>query len=279
MVAKGIVDQQKSQLHPDIVQLPAGSQGLKEKSDGFKVITTSTPLKRPPVKWAPRKKELTFLVDDTSAVKAQDRGAWNAAVGQWQALAEEAGPEHSELATALVKTRGSVSLESRLNKMCLSSLEREEAQELLNDQCCIKSTGALNQRAGRVSMFIQWCWSMGRNPFPLTADLVYDYVKGCCKEKAQATRAVEVVKGLRLATHILELHNPTDIFMNPRIQGCIKRSYSTKRLTKKAIVFKKYGCGSRTGYVQLKVECPASFRRVPQVLHLITMQGWRCYEN
>ena len=89
-----------------------------------------------------------------------------------------------------------------------------------------------------LSMFIQWCKSVGHEPFPLTVDLVYAYVKNCREERAPATRAVEVIKGLRLATHTLELHNSTDIFQTARIQGCIKRSYQRKRLTKKATVLK-----------------------------------------
>ena len=69
-------------------------------------------------------------------------------------------------------------------------------------------------------MYIRWCRSMGYAPFPLTPDQVYVYVKACHTEKASATRAVEVIKGLKLATHIFELHNSTGIFMlPPRIQG------------------------------------------------------------
>ena len=72
----------------------------------FKVIKTANPLTKPSVKWVPRKKNVPFPNTDQAAVLAQDHEAWNTAVAKWQALAQEAGPEHSALAETLVKLEG-----------------------------------------------------------------------------------------------------------------------------------------------------------------------------
>ena len=251
LVVAALIRAGKTNTNPDIKQLPSGSLGLRDAMsknfkvtgqnfDGkFKVIKTANPRTKPSVKWVPRKKKVPFPQSDEAAVLAQDQGAWNAAVAKWQALAQEAGPEHSDLAKTLVKQEGVSELKGNFETRCFEEIQKEEAKAIFEDQCSIKSTSTLNQRAGRVSMFIQWCTSVGRELFPLTVDLVYAYVKNCHEEKAPATMAVEVIKGLRLATHILELHNSTDIFQTARIQGCIKSSYQGKRLTEKATVLSR----------------------------------------
>ena len=72
----------------------------------LEIIKSGNPRTKPSVKWVPRKKEVLFPHIDEAAALAQDQEAWNAAVAKWQALAQEAGPEHSGLAETLVRLEG-----------------------------------------------------------------------------------------------------------------------------------------------------------------------------
>ena len=182
--------------------IKSGVVATAPSSNGeFTILVTEKAYKRPPVKWVPRKKVIPFPKKEVS-LESSDKEEWTGAVAKWQALAEEAGRENSNLAKLLVDLQGSSSAEGILEAKCAEHI-KADINEVMSDPCGITASSTLRQRVGRVAMYIRWCRSMGYAPFPLTPDQVYLYVKACRTEKAPATRAVEVIKGLRLATHIL----------------------------------------------------------------------------
>ena len=52
----------------------------------------------------------------------QDDQKWEAAIAKWQALAEEAGPEHSKLAKLLVDTNGAQAAVTRMDEQAKKGL-------------------------------------------------------------------------------------------------------------------------------------------------------------
>ena len=215
-------------IDKDILGLRAQAKGCR----GFNLDTKVKGADKRRMKWQPKQKLLPW----STAKEAQEDDDWSSALAKWQALAEEAGTEHSGLAKLLVQTNGASGADGRLSAMCMESLTKASKLDILSDQLGVKAASTLHQRGGRVAMFIRWCKSVGIDPFPLTTEKVYQYCFQCRIEKAPATRAVEVLKGLRLATILLELDNKMDIFKAPRIDGCIKVAYQRKRLTQKAQV-------------------------------------------
>ena len=83
-------------------------------------------------------------------------------------------------------------------------------------------------------MYMRWTKSINIQAFPLTEEACYQYVKSCRIERAPATRAFEARKAWRLATILLGLNTSMDIFKSARTEGCIRRCYKHKRLTKRS---------------------------------------------
>ena len=161
---------------------------------------------------------------------------WQQAMTKWQNIAEEAGPENSELARLINKHKLSGSdVEQRFQQAVENDIKQnEEVTDLLEDTFAGKSASTLNGRAGALLMYMRWTKSVNLVAFPLTEEVCYAYVKSCRIECAPATRAFEVRKAWRLATVLLGLDNKMDTFKSARIDGCIRRCYRQKRMTKRS---------------------------------------------
>lgn len=114
-----------------------------------------------------------------------------------------------------------------------------DLKDLLADTFARKSAKTLNDRAGAVLMYSRWAASVNVSAFPLTEEKCYNYVRHCRIEQAPATRAAEARKGWRIATLLMELDNDMAIFNSLQIEGCIARSYRTKRMTHQSIPLSK----------------------------------------
>ena len=97
----------------------------------FTVLVTQKAYKRPPIKWVPRKKVIPFPKKVVS-LENTDKEEWAGAVAKWQALAEEAGPENSNLAKLLVDLQGSTSAEGIFEEKCAEHI-KADISEVMSD--------------------------------------------------------------------------------------------------------------------------------------------------
>ena len=192
------------------------------------------------IAWKPRVRKMPWPTADKDP-DLMDDPKWTQALVKWQNIAEEAGPENSELARLINKHKLSGDqVESRFQEAVKDDIKyNEEVTDLLEDTFAGKSASTLSGRAGALLMYMRWTKSVNLNAFPLTEEVCYAYVKSCRIEGAPATRAFEARKAWRLATILLGMDNPMDTFKSARIEGCIRRCYKKKRMTKRSVPIHK----------------------------------------
>jgi hypothetical protein len=201
------------------------------------------------VTWKPRTRKMPWPTAEREPDQLEDP-KWSQALTKWQNIAEEAGAENSELARLINKHKLSgQQVEDRFQRAVQDDIQHnEEVSDLLEDTFAGKSASTLNGRAGALLMYMRWTKSLNLKAFPLTEEVCYAYVKSCRIEHAPATRAFEARKAWRLATILLGLDSGMNIFKSARIEGCIRRCYKKKRMTKRSVpLHKKSGNGLREG--------------------------------
>ncbi len=72
-----------------------------------------------------------------------------------------------------------------------------------------------------MSLYIRWCMSVGKEPFPMTEPQVFDYVCFLQNVKAPPTRAETFIKGAKFATTVLNLFSGHDLLASTRIEGAV----------------------------------------------------------
>eukprot|EP00973_Karenia_brevis_P050082 6951321-Karenia_brevis.AAC.1 len=109
----------------------------------------------------------------------------------------------------------------------------DDKMALLDDILYDRRPKTLVARAGSIEMFIRWHRaSCGGNPFPLTEETTYRYLKELYVEKAPATRAQRFREAIAFLKHVMGVEGCDDILSSRRIQGAALRSFMTKRLRK-----------------------------------------------
>ena len=130
----------------------------------LKPIPPSTSRK---VAWKPRMKQLPWPKGNTDNHKSAEEDKWTLACAKWQAIAEEAGTEHSELARMIHQERISA---GEIDKRMVLSVEENFAKTKPKIEACLqdlfvetfgrKAAATLNGRAGSFLIFARWVKNM-----------------------------------------------------------------------------------------------------------------------
>ena len=152
---------------------------------------------------------------------------WSTA--KWQALVEEAGVEHSNLAREI----------SRIHKhpthtLALDRNIDQQVKDLFDNQFAKKAPRTLMKRAGHVAMCIRWCKGKNVPPFELSEAKFVAHGDDRRLEKAPATQVENVRWALAFATSLMELDTPAGIFASHQVQGVCFRGCMKKRIAEQS---------------------------------------------
>ncbi|CAK0898636.1 unnamed protein product [Prorocentrum cordatum] len=151
------------------------------------------------------------------AVPASEHEEREMRLRQWEVIAKAAGPH------------------CRLNRDA-ERLDPAAAAELLRNVFADKATSTLAKRGCSMALFLRWAGqALGgvQAAFPLTEQVVYDYVEYLRKDGAPATRARSFVEAVWFSSGTVGIEVEATIG-SARVQGAVARSWATKRLTVKA---------------------------------------------
>ena len=91
-----------------------------------------------------------------------------------------------------------------------------------------KSTGTLHNRSGPVLRYIAWCSRFGVQPFPLTEQVAYDFMKYEAV-KASSTFLRSFIVSVAFSHYVLGLSGADLVMQSSRITGLAREMYLRKR--------------------------------------------------
>ncbi len=138
-------------------------------------------------------------------------------IHKWKTVIELAGTNHSGLARQIAAEGTDEGRRRTITKTFYPS-----------------APTTLARHAGAMSLYIRWCMSMGKDPFPMTEPQVFDYVCFLQEVKAPPTRAETFIKGAKFATTVLNLFSGHDLLASKRIEGAVDENLDRKRDTVQA---------------------------------------------
>ncbi|CAE7799792.1 unnamed protein product [Symbiodinium sp. CCMP2592] len=100
-------------------------------------------------------------------------------------------------------------------------------QESLGDVFSLKASSTLHSRAGPVLRYMAFCWRIREQPFPLSEQKMYRFVKEYCSGAAP-TFASSFMSSIGFMQYVLEAKVPADC-VSSRLAGAVSKLYLEKR--------------------------------------------------
>ncbi|CAE7329656.1 unnamed protein product [Symbiodinium sp. CCMP2592] len=100
-------------------------------------------------------------------------------------------------------------------------------QESLGDVFSLKASSTLHSRAGPVLRYMAFCWRIREQPFPLSEQKMYRFVKEYCSGAAP-TFASSFMSSVGFMQYVLEAKVPDDC-VSSRLAGAVSKLYLEKR--------------------------------------------------
>lgn len=101
------------------------------------------------------------------------------AIAKWQAIAEEAGTEHSGFCREIENVKQNPHSKFALQRSC-----KEQLRDMWDNLVSNRAMTTLMQRVGHAAMYIRWCKSMCIPPFELSERKFVTYCDNARREKA-----------------------------------------------------------------------------------------------
>ena len=196
----------------------------------------------PPDPGAPASSGTTSGADAAEGPGLQATGStptWHAAVRggrtlkRWQQQQEEERRAALGLWLTIARCAGASSVLWR--QLEAVGPDSTQAEATLENTFRQKATGTLLRRGGSMAAFLRWAAGRGAAAFPLTEEILYEYLEQLRMDRAPATKASSMLEAVPFTITLLGLGPGTWADLNTqRVKGAALGSYDRKRLTRKA---------------------------------------------
>ena len=156
-----------------------------------------------------------------TAPEVEDTERRDAALTKWGVIVQRAG------------------IHCSLGEYMLNAKDEAKVSQLLKDSFEEKATGTLEKRGSAMLAYIRWCDASRCEPFPIAAELAYEYVCFMRAEGAPATRATSFVEALGFARGTVGLVSATMALECRLLKGAAVSLFRTKRPERKAALLSK----------------------------------------
>ena len=93
--------------------------------------------------------------------------------------------------------------------------------------CHYRATSTLHARAGPLIRYVHFCRGHDIQPFPISEDVLYSYIKAC--GDSAPTYPKSLMRAIGFAKHVLGLDLKGDVLGSGRTRGCVDSHYSCRR--------------------------------------------------